>query len=84
MVFWLSIACTLWTGTTVDVPATVVRLQGSGVLLEHPGVEGWKPAGQDEVETDPNLARRLEAGDEITARLLVRDGEVRLIGASER
>lgn len=84
MVFWLTVACSLWTGSTVDVSATVIAFQGSGLLLEHPGVEGWRPAGRDEVVTDPNLARRLSPGDEITARLLVRDGEVRLIGATER
>ncbi len=84
MLFAVLMACTLSTGDTIDVPATVVAYQGAGVLLEHPAVEGWREAGTHEVAADPNLSRQVAPGDRITARLLLRDDEARLIGVSPR
>jgi hypothetical protein len=62
--------CNMTSGTSVNVDAIIVDIDGSTIRLEHESVPDL-PASAIEFSIDPNLARRVAVGDKVSANIIV-------------
>lgn len=77
-----NLACNLSSGEAVNIEATVVEVGGGSITLDHGGTEGL-PSTLRTFPIDPNLARRVERGSEVTANVIIGENP-QVIGVEPR
>lgn len=75
-------ACTIPAGDAHQIVGVVREAGGSTLVIDHSGAPGALEAASTRFLVDPNLSRRVKAGDRVRANVLVppSGGEIRVIG----
>jgi len=62
--------CNLTSGTSINIDATIVDINGSTIILEHDSAPELSASTQ-EFSIDPNLARRVTVGEKVSANIII-------------